>query len=412
MSEVRLNVIDSRDTLHGTVHGSIADAVIASLSAEPETIDELDSALDRFNKRIEPLAPFIWFDDGKNTDPWDAGVVVVDLAARIVAAESSCSEVLAEGEVNYHDGNKATDTWLRYKLPDDWLILNSVLEYESLREERRALRAANPPFDTRQVLYGSPLIEFIVSGCSAAITTPGEFAGSECHSEPYDHSESEDDEQHERPARNDAVLRALHTRWLITTRDDLGGRTPREVVLAKRSFIDADLGFRELQWSLLNEGPQPLSRDSAAYRFAGFGTHEFVVYYYLVRHLLTECWQRLGQRLPDKDAQSGRLSGATGFDQVDAGSESLEFSARPENQIQNLPGWLEQIAHGWLNSPSIEFNGRIPAAIIESERRRIPLVMSARDILIDENCELCRMLADETHDDFGPTFWPGWLGYG
>jgi hypothetical protein len=127
MSEVRINVLDAREANQGTIHGSVADALIASLSAEPETIAELEAALDRFCKRHEDHSPFAWFVAGEDTDPWDEGVVIVDLAARIVAAESSYSALQSQGEVNYHNGSEATDVWLPYRLPDDWLFLTSVL---------------------------------------------------------------------------------------------------------------------------------------------------------------------------------------------------------------------------------------------------------------------------------------------
>jgi hypothetical protein len=50
MSEVRLNLIDSQRILQGTIHGSVVDACVAALSAEPETIAEPDAALARYIK--------------------------------------------------------------------------------------------------------------------------------------------------------------------------------------------------------------------------------------------------------------------------------------------------------------------------------------------------------------------------
>ena len=54
MSEVRLVIRDASRTISGTPHGAFADAVVAALSAEPETIEELDAAVERF--RREPTA--------------------------------------------------------------------------------------------------------------------------------------------------------------------------------------------------------------------------------------------------------------------------------------------------------------------------------------------------------------------
>lgn len=40
MSEVRLNIFDHEGSINGAVQGAAADAVIAALSAEPQTIAE------------------------------------------------------------------------------------------------------------------------------------------------------------------------------------------------------------------------------------------------------------------------------------------------------------------------------------------------------------------------------------
>ena len=405
MNNIRLNVIDAREAIQGTIHGSVADAVIASLSAEPETIAELEAALDRFCKRHDDHSPFDLFAPGEDTHPWDAGVVIVDLAARIVAAESSYSAPQSKGSVNYHNGSEATDIWLPYHIPDDWLFLTSVLEYQSLRGERRAVRMAEPLLDIRQVLYGRPMIEFIVSGCLAESERLAGSAKHESPPEPDGNSELDADEDSDGSERNDTVLRSLHARWLITPLADLGDRTPREVILAKQSFIDSDLSSRAWQWSLLNEGPPPLSRDSHAYRFAGFGTHEYVLYYDFVRHLLAECWKRINPEPLDAGVELALRSDPKAPDRGEAASVSAEYPAQPAAEGGDLVGWLEQLGQAWLNSPSDELEGRIPGAIIESERRRIPIVMSAKDMIIDENCDLCGMLADETGDDCGPAFW-------
>jgi hypothetical protein len=50
MSEIKLNLIDSTTILTGTTHGSNGDYCVAALSAEPETINELVEALERFEK--------------------------------------------------------------------------------------------------------------------------------------------------------------------------------------------------------------------------------------------------------------------------------------------------------------------------------------------------------------------------
>jgi len=169
MSEIKLNLIDTQNILHGTIHGSVADAVVAALSAEPETIAELQAALERYIKPIDKASPFALFHADSRIDerPWDAGIVVVDLAARIVASESTYSQPAPQGQVDYHNGVSATDIPVLYRLRDDWLFLDSIRQYECLREQRCRERAATSPLDVRAVLYGRPLLEFIVRECLA-----------------------------------------------------------------------------------------------------------------------------------------------------------------------------------------------------------------------------------------------------
>ncbi len=343
MSEVRLNILDSNGAINGTVHGGVADAVVAALSAEPETIAELETVLERFIKPVDDRTPFSSFHAGANEQSWDAGIVIVDLGARIVAAESSYSAPQGRGEVRYHDGSQATEVCLLYRVPDDWLFVYSVDEYNARRDEHRR-RRAEPPLDARPVLYGAAMTEFIVNGCLAA-----------------------------REAKAEDPVAGIHESWLMTPRADLHSQSPRDVMLARLDFIDFDLHTRQLQWSMLGEGPPPLTRDSFAYLFAGFGTHECVVYYDLVRCLLSECW---------------------GLVQAQDRIEAVAEVAR-----------LEGIKAAWLDERQRDFDGRIPSAIIESERRRIPLVMSAKEMIIDENCELCQMLGDESVEGLGPGFW-------
>jgi hypothetical protein len=45
VSEIRINIIDSRQAVSGILHAGIADAVLAGLGAEPETIKELEDAM-------------------------------------------------------------------------------------------------------------------------------------------------------------------------------------------------------------------------------------------------------------------------------------------------------------------------------------------------------------------------------
>ncbi|MEO6390598.1 MAG: hypothetical protein ABIP75_02030 [Pyrinomonadaceae bacterium] len=339
MSEIRLNIVD-RDNIHsGEVHGYVAELAVAALTAEPETFAELELAMRRFLKWDEH-SPFARLYPGENLEPYDAGVMVLDLAGGVIATESSCSDLEAEGQVRV-EAEFADDgeVWVPFKLSQDWLIVRSIPEYERLRPERRDARLAVPPLDARAVLYGSPLVEFIAQECRA-----------------------------ERGSTDDDRFTRIHTKWMMAPRPDLGGKTPREVLLDKKEFVDFEMHSRALQWSFAGECPPHIPVESDAYRFAGFGIHENVLYYYMVRELLEVC-----------------------FDYYD-----------PKRTINDEIEWLEGIKSTWLKMENPHFSLRTPGALIESERRRINISMSAKEILIDEDCPCCQAMAA----DFStPMFW-------
>ena len=79
MSEVRVNIFDRERTVSGDLHGSFTDTLAASLAAEPETIDEFETALLRFIKIESDWTPLRGFRGQENMEPWDAGIVCIDL---------------------------------------------------------------------------------------------------------------------------------------------------------------------------------------------------------------------------------------------------------------------------------------------------------------------------------------------
>ena len=336
MSEVTLTIMDAHRAIHGETHGSVADSVVAALSAEPETIEELKTAVTRFIKPTGEHGPFDFFDEGICEDAWDAGIVLVDLAARVVAGESTYSSLQKQGRVQYHDGSTATDISVNYQAPDDWLFISHIDGWQALAQQRRDERASTPPLDARKVIYGK-VTEFIVNEClsAAAIGTENPIAD-------------------------------IHARWLMTPRSDLRHQSPRDLLLAKCEFIDLDLQWRAGQWSFVGECPPGLSPESAAYRFGGFGIHENVLYYELVRYLLEACWHRI----------------------------SHEKNVEVESEIERL----EQLKGDWLHTPRSELYDMSPFDVIERERMRLPVTLSAEQMALDDDFP-------PYQEEDGPTFW-------
>jgi hypothetical protein len=156
----------------------------------------------------------------------------------------------------------------------------------------------------------------------------------------------------------------------MTPREDLRGLPPREILLMKQEDIDFDLQARETQWSRLKEPAPCLKKDSHAYRFAGFGTHEIVIYYDLVRMLIENCWKRMQEQrdvsMPDEISR------------------------------------LDQVKAEWMDSPDPEYDGKSPSCLIEYERIRLPWVSSEDEFQFEDDCPLCQEMAN---GGFGPGFW-------
>ena len=377
MSQITLNIIATDGTIHGQPHASFADTVVAALSAEPETLDDLRAAIARFEHHDRDC--FGGFDKGLDHEPYDAGICYIDLTARLAAYESTYSQLSGSGRVSYHDGHCATRISLPYHVSEDWKFVDWVDEFEAFAAGRRRKRAAQPPLDARRVLYGPRLAEFLVKECFAArggsvVETEYEFEWTPPADWEFRELTSRFEDERE-PTVADAVAE-IHARWLMTPRQDLAGRTPREVLLERRSQIARDLNDRCEAWTYLDKCPPPLNTESHAYKYGGFGSHENYTYYDLVRHLAWECWERI-------------VTGNPGDGPV-------------EVLLANEAERLHALGVDWLDTPSTELLvGESPAAVIEHERRRIPEAGTGHDAMVDEDCPCCQAMADMP----GPFFW-------
>ncbi|HKP68435.1 MAG TPA: hypothetical protein VJV05_04065 [Pyrinomonadaceae bacterium] len=348
MSYVRFNISDSYSTIHGDLHGSMTEPMIAALTAEPETIAEFETALHRFLKSESDWPTLRGFKNNEDLEPYDAGIVAIDLAGRTVGYETTYSYPSAEGSVRVPSEfadpdfrDQFNDVWVPYQVPNDWEFIETIPCYEGAQRIRREERSKRMPFDARPILFGRPLIEHIVGSIEQAPDLDAED-----------------------------LIAGIHASWLMTRRDDLRDLSPREVLFEKRDFISFDLHSRSLQWSFTKVCPAPLTTDSFAYINAGFGIHEWVLYYDLIRHLLDDA---INQKM------SGNVS--------DRGSEIERLS---------------KVRDEWMSSPDPESSGRVPSEIIELERRRINMTASAQEMLIDENCPCCVALSQDFDT---PMFW-------
>jgi len=199
MSYVRFNISERDTTIHGDLHGSMTDPLIATLTAEPETIAEFETSLQRFVKSDSDWPTLHGFKDNEDLEPYYAGIVAIDLVGRTVGYETTYSYPSAEGSVRVPKefAEERDDIWIPYRVPDDWKFVESMPCYEGMRIGRREERLKRMPFDARPILFGRRMIEHIVSSVADARDLDAEDA-----------------------------LADIHADWLMTKRFDLRDLTP------------------------------------------------------------------------------------------------------------------------------------------------------------------------------------------
>ena len=343
-------------------------------------------------------------------EPYDAGIVVIDLVARLVMAESTYfrsldrwNRRLSRWPAGDGDGGSVPPRGRLASLQRRLLARGEPSPNGVVREA-----AANPPRDVRAVFYGKPLMEFIGPADVRRVRSPcpGKLEAAirlqwaddrrkwlarqeGVAPEQIDASRLADEEivpktwSGEAPSPYVDAIKDIHAAWLLTPRDDLGGKCPREVAMDRHSHLSWDEQDRCEQWSMLGRCPVALSTTSHAYRFAGFGTHELVKYYDLIRELLWFAW-----------------------DQLTVLDESPEVRHRPASMtvgdfLTTAVPQLEAHLEAWLDAPDPECYGRSPRSLIERERARIPMALSREEAMHDADCPCCQMLADLP----GPMFW-------
>lgn len=331
MLPTMIRVLEEDRTLSLEVHDGLADVVLAALSAEPATIDELREALGRY---LEPeVVAFIFraSAEGPARRVPDGGHLIIDLAARLVVNLTSGASFPRVGCVLRCDQQTTLDVWLPYRISSRWRMITQPHNWRAHADRRRAKRRATPDLDARAVLYGR-LAESLV----------GRYAEVAGHQE--------------------AGWADIQDWWLLTPRPDLRDQCPRAWLLARRRAVDGDVQDQGETWSLLGHAPPGLSPRSHAFRFAGFGTHEIILYHELVATLLHE----LLDRVPSPP--------------------SADWAAEVRH--------LEQSQQEWLHQPQPDLYDLSPAALIARERARLPAVVPPGHARLDDDCPLCRMIAD------------------
>jgi hypothetical protein len=399
MSEVKLVVRDESADRSGTVHGSVAECFIAALSADPVSLTELDAAVDRFALESPPQGHLLTLRHIMDAEPWDAGLVVIDLAARLVVIDSSYFSSCRNGFITRHNIESVGSgtVSLSYRLADDWLFLYDAMGWKEIARMRRQERADQPVIDLREIFYGEPMLRSIINGCRQQFLHRSEIARRvrlewiECQRR-WNERHAEDPQQdpetltmHELARTEDEAediehcifydtIRDIHADWLMTPCAELNDQIPRAVLLRDHDRLRGDMSDREQQWCTLGQCPPGISPETHAFQFGGFNTNEIVMYYDYVREVAWACWDGF-RMMPDAERAA------------------LESSAcNLDNFVCDEVTRLLQVGNQWLDASWDEDPMRTPRGIINLERRRLP--NGGRFHPIDPDCPCCQALAE------------------
>ncbi len=353
-----------------------------SLSADPYTLPELATAWQRYAVD-RPLMELDWRPAGTQAaDPprW----VSVDLARGeiLVSQEEELFEnpaAFQRDEGNWEPGNPIV--WIN--LPPRWT--QRVAPWSAVLAQPE-MSTPEAPFDFREFLFGAPLAAGLARRVLVrAQESPSRLAkdwldpdgaqariadavmGQARQSESNLASELEQRFAETRSAWHELTVE-VHVDWLMTPHPDLNGDIPRHYLHRGLEWVDRELSNRQREWENEGRAPVGVEPSAVAYRFGPMGRHELCMYFDLCRELLAQAWQTIHEQ--------------------------------PDITEPQLTAHLHQHAQSWLHYGRIDGNPMPPIEILDSERRRIPLLADGAHI-IDCECPLCRMMADES---FGLTF--------
>ena len=314
---------------------------VASVSAQPESLAEFFVAIRRYQPAHDWPQTGSEVNGVQDAATTDGDWCLIDLASRSVVSgphfelPERRSALQAEGD-EHGDGSNVI--WL--DTPSDWLFETAAADWNTTIGHRVKVIDEESRLDFRAVLYGTGMLRCVADRILIAA------ASGVSETQRYE------------------VSRRVHADWLMTARDDLSGKTPRELMLKNHEHLGWDLQHRSQQWLMQGFAAPPLDVSSVAYCNAAFGTTEIVIYFDLLRSLLDECWRQTDAGVMDGDEMAERLAG-------------------------HLKAFLDR--------PPEESGGGLSCReLIECERRRMPV--TGEQTHLDCDCPICQA---SVHGEFG-----------
>lgn len=195
--------------------------------------------------------------------------VWIDLPGRMVVQSH---QEYGEGFFQEEAGPYRPEHELAYIImPPEWLLLSQEEKQDWLyecdcRTERFVLE---PTTDTRKILFGEPVRRFMTEGLllrrndiMAATLQP------QVDSLQYD------------------IILDIHERWQLLPRTDLGGKSPREVLLESMNFVQEVVRCKLSIWQARSAEPRRRDYTSGELRTGRYGIDQNVLSFEMIREML------------------------------------------------------------------------------------------------------------------------------
>jgi hypothetical protein len=254
---------------------------------------------------------------------------------------------------------------LTIHLPPWWDLVSDAAPVSLL--EARPIPIARPIVD-REILYGDAFLTFVAKRALEVF-----------HSDDWTKC-VEGNTQRDRYA----LTVASHKDWLMTPREDLGGRIPRQMLHGAIQWANEVTEGQQSRYE--HGGPMIAAPDDwQGYSSAPMGSQEMCIYFDFCREIIGAGWEWLETK-QGKDAAN-----------------------RGESAVTDLVAFLSAIKENWLSSP-LE-GGPSPNFVIECDRRRVPIgdgvqiegigAVATTSHQGDCDCPICALMADGM---FGTSF--------
>ena len=91
--------------------------------------------------------------EGQASGPAEGGHLILDFTARLVVNGTCAPEMPRLGNVLSCDERTTLDTWLPYRIPEEWQMTTDTRKWGELAERRRPKFVRTRACDAREVLY-------------------------------------------------------------------------------------------------------------------------------------------------------------------------------------------------------------------------------------------------------------------